>query len=50
MPMPTMMDEKTREVLLNPDFDFSVLTLEEAVEMIKFWALRYASPRKMCAL
>jgi hypothetical protein len=42
------MDPMSREILTNPNFDFSTITWENAVTMITFWRFRFATPTAAC--
>lgn len=41
-------DPMSREILTNPNFDFSQVTWENIVEMTSFWQCRYAEPSRAC--
>jgi hypothetical protein len=38
----------SREILTNPNFDFSQVTWENIVEMTSFWRCRFAKPSRAC--
>jgi len=46
--IPTKMDPMSYEILTNNKFDYSILTWENTIPMIEFWALRLANPTDAC--
>jgi hypothetical protein len=43
-----LMDETVRQILTDPNFDYSQLTWENSLPMFEFWISRFADPDKAC--
>jgi hypothetical protein len=41
------MDPVVRQMLTNPNFDFSSITKDDCISMITFWRHRFADPHKI---